>query len=256
MRGLMADERYHLTDKLIPTGMNRAEFARALLRESARRGDLAKELQLFPTGDAQKQSQPITVERAPFGVKDAVPEKVTAPIGIVVIRDSAVDMLVNNPKGIRVTDETMRALGMSKPIVGFIDNDADAYDFGYSVGSMPEFRKNDGLRIGFRMEPTPAQTAELNKVAASMMAKKTDAEIEAMRGEIQAVITKMSQNYNQDNYCKSTELLFQEGRFHDNRTAMALGMAQGRVDIAKNFDASSDRIGLFGDCPAKKALVR
>lgn len=256
MRNLFTDEKYTYTDKLLPDGMNRAEYTRAILRELARRGEVADKYIGFPTNNPAIQTKSISVVRTAPGVAGAKPEMVTEQINTLVIHDAAVDMILQSPEGLRLSADVVKAIGLDGGRLYPLKNDAEAYDFGYAVGSMPRFRQNDALKIGLKIDPTPAQVELIRSAVDRMTKGKTDAEVEAMRSEVQQVVTTMSNQFNQNNYCTSTDLLFKEGRAHDNRTAMLLGMAQARIDARSDFKPTSDHIGLFGDCPNKKVQQR
>jgi hypothetical protein len=208
IRTLLTQERYDISDAMTPSSMSRADFLRAVLRESAQRG-IADDNWLV--GTTPSRSRQITVSRAPIGLENPVPQQVRELASVVAIRDAAEDILVNNANAFRFKPEVASALGYKPQDFFRIINDAKAYDFGYTVGSMNEYRQDNGLRIR-ATSPLPPQ-------------------------EVQA------------RYCAPTNLIFEPGRALDNRDSFLAGFLQARVDSRTNFEPVNDHIGLFAECP-------
>lgn len=211
IRGILADEQYNYIDQILPREMSRAEFMRAILRESARRG-IAKDryYDAFPTAPNLKTQQ-VTLTRAAYGTAQSLPTEVTELAAVIAIRDASIDMAANNAPAFRLANDLAAKIGKKNDTELGIDTDAAAYDFGYTVGSMPQFKRGDALHIQINSPLNPDQL--------------------------------------QERYCPVINNLFQTGRAYENRDAMALGFMQGRIDGRSGFEPTTDRVGLFADCP-------
>jgi hypothetical protein len=212
IRQVMESEHYKYIDPILPNSMNRAEFARAVLRESARRGEIAG-MYLHGFGEIKGfDTQRIVVTRTAFGTANALPEKVVELAGVIAIRDAGINMITTDVGGIALQDDVSRELGRPSSTQGKpIETDAQAFDFGYTVGAMPQFKKDDALHV--RVNLASAQETQAK-------------------------------------YCPDMKKLFQEGRAHNNSTAVVLGFMQARIDAKQQFESGSDRIGLFAECPS------
>lgn len=209
-RGLFSDEQYSITDAMLPNNMSREDFYRAVMRESARRnlakGDYTDYLMKKPG----QSEQEVNLIRTAYGIPDPVPQVVREKAGVVAIRDAAVDILQNNTPYFRVQSDLAQAVGLKSGVVLPLHTDVRAYDFGYTAGSIPEFRNQNGMQI---VASSPLKPAEL-----------------------------------QAKYCPVMHQLFEEGRSYDNREAFFLGFFQARVDARSNFEPTSEHVGLFASC--------
>ncbi len=217
MRAVIFDDQYKYIDQILPKSMDRADFARNILRELARRGEIKDTfLRGFPQFPNFGTSR-ITVTREPFGAESPLPKEVTELAAVIAIRDASVDVVLNNAGGWGLKDDVMDKLGKKIKGVKPIETDAEAYDLGYTAGAMPEFKRNDALNM-------------------RLVAARTVAEI-------------------QKDYCPVVDNLFKEGRAYDNRDSFAFGFMQARVDGRTNFEPTTDRYGLTEGCPKTPKLA-
>lgn len=263
VRAMMNAEQYQITDPILPRAMSRADFTRAVLRELARRNELSAPFILFPTFSETEQNKRITLNRAAFEFAPAEesrsvsqPQNVTERVGIHAIRDAAIDIIQSNSEGMRVTSDLAQQVGLQRGRILPLNTDAEAYNFGYLVGSLSQFRNDNGLRLGLKLPVTPSQRSEVNKALERMTAGMSDAQIETKRQELQAALSSLSNQFTQSNYCNAVDSIFSEGRAQDNRNALIWGMAQGRIDSRTGHHPDKDRVGLFDDCPPKRANTR
>jgi hypothetical protein len=218
IRKVFAAENYSYTDGLLPDNMSRAEFYRSLLRASAKRGDLRKDY-YGSEPETSPMNQKITVARESFGQKATQKSTVTEEAGIIALRDKSIDIVLGNyPASIK--NDVKQKLNKSKEPIGLmgLETDVDVYGFGYLVGSLPQFKRDDGLNIRLTVERTPEEI--------------------------------------QRDYCPVIDKIFQPGNAYNNRDTLVLGFMQARIDGRNNFEAKSDRIGLFAECPSTPKVNR
>ena len=221
----ITDEQYSITDALLPKGMSREDFNRNILREMRRRNLLQKEYlddYLSPT----MRTQEVKLIRASFGSGNGVPAEVQTSAGVMAIRDAGISVIFNDedkgPDGkpitgqYRLKPDLAAAIGLpsnKRPKVKF-RTDVDAYDFGYLVGSLPQFvanaQNNNPLAI---MPSSPVPDDQL-----------------------------------QARYCPVIRKIFQEGNAFPNRDAFVSGLLQARSDMTANFEPVNDHIGLTAAC--------
>lgn len=211
IRAMFSDERYDLIDQIKPTSMNREQFSRAILRESARRGILENPYERrfsdIPTND-------VTVMR-PLGVSPQAQRAVTASPVTLALNDSATNVILNpRTAGILIEPDVARAMGRPDLALNGVSiaNDAATYDFGYTVGALPEFRRGQQLEkgLGFVQPPEVVQQA----------------------------------------YCNVTAEIFrQSGRTLDQTEAFSAGFIQARIDARTNFQGTDIPVGTTASCP-------
>jgi hypothetical protein len=211
-RSMFGDERYDLIDQIKPKSMNRVQFGRAILRESARRGILANPYERRFGGIP---TNAVTVIR-PLGVLPEAQDRVAAaPLRLTLHNNATV--IIKNPRiaGIQIEPDVAHAMG--RPDLALhgvsIANDAATFDFGYTVGAMPEFRRGQTLELslGFAQTPEVLQTA----------------------------------------FCLIVgEIFRQPGRTLDQTEAFSAGFVQARMDARSNFQGSDIPVGLSASCPS------
>lgn len=256
VRSIINTENYPYIDKLVPKNMDRAEFTRAVLRELARRGEVAYPYNTFPTNKPELQNTQITVERFPFYVQDAKAEKVTERVGNIAIHDGFVDIAQNNSAAIRLISDVGSKVGVVGGRAYPIDTDAEAFDFGYTVGAQQAFRQKNGLKLVLFVTPTREETEQLIAAENEIKKGKTPDQIAAIQNQIDAATRQKADALVQQKYCRDVATIFEPGNAISNKEAMIRGFTQARVDIRTDFDPANDRIGLYGDCPSNKAQGR
>jgi hypothetical protein len=258
LRNMMLAEKYNLTDALLPNNMGRAEFTRATLRELARRNQIAPRYDGFPTFDPKVQSSKISVSRHPFAVDGAVASLATDTVSNIAMRDGLVDIVQNNSNAIRVASDLASKVGLQKPRAINIDTDAEAFDFGYTVGSLPQYKKEDPLKLTFFLRPTREQSARILAEEDALTEGKSPAQVAAMRQALDVANKKKADDYVQRDHCQAIADLFEPGNALSNKEAVLRGFLQARVDGRSSFDSSQDAVGIYGECPIsnKRAVSR
>jgi hypothetical protein len=215
IRRLIRAEQYDVIDQILPRNMSRSEFGRAILRESARRGEITRDYAEVFRDVPNYSTMKVNVTRQAFGAADSIPQRVTELAAVIAIRDAGIEMAVNNAPQFNLKPDIAAALGKKTTDGVLIDTDVKAYDFGYMTGAMPQFNKGDALHIRLQAAKSPEEL--------------------------------------QQAYCPVIANLFEEGRAYNNRDSFALGFMQARIDGRSNFQPSNDRVGLFADCPIRKS---
>ena len=109
----IAYERPAISDKIIPNGLSREDFYRALNREMARR-DIAKNEfvnDVLPPPSNSQQIVEVTRAAYKIGAPQTAPASVVRKAaGILVLHDMAVDAFVNNQDYLRVQNDLADAL--------------------------------------------------------------------------------------------------------------------------------------------------
>jgi hypothetical protein len=214
---MFSDERYDLIDQIKPTTMNREQFSRAILRESARRGIVDNPYERRFSDFPQRN---ITVTR-PLGVSPNPQNQVTASPVILALNDSATNVILNpRTAGFLIEPDVARAIGRPDLALNGVSiaNDAATYDFGYTVGALPEFRRGQQLEkvLGFVQPPDVVQQAFCPVVG---------------------------------------EIFRQDGRTLDQTEAFTAGFIQARIDARTNFQGTDIPVGTTALCPASAPRV-
>lgn len=219
-RAVLGDDRWDITDTLIPSSMSRAEFTRAIIREAARRNEAENDA--YRTLGGMKPKNKMTAEREMLSIgtsETGVSRNITDEAGVFAIFDAAVQVVAYNQPKFVISSEVLQAMGKKVPsneVVTFPLTDVDQYDLGYTIGAMPEFRPDgEGFDVSFKLDSTPEQ--------------------------VQAA------------FCPTANKLFENGAGLDPRDAFLTGLMQARIDAKTNFEPNADEIGLFAPCPSSKA---
>jgi hypothetical protein len=217
IRAAVVDERYDLIDSLKPTSMSRAEFSRAILREAARRGTIENFY------DDRFQGMPmanVTVAR-PLQVAPSAQRQVSANPVVLALYDAAKNV-IRDPRTSAIAIEPDVANAMSRPDLALhgvsIANDSATYDLGYTVGALPQYRREQPLEIvlGFVQQPSQVQQA----------------------------------------FCPIINEIFrQSGRTLDQTEAFSAGFAQARIDARTNFQGQDIASGFAAACPSVTPLA-
>lgn len=215
LRSLFYREHYDLVDQILPRSMNREEFGRAILRESARRG-----LEIGYYNERFDFNRTEVEVRRPLNVPSAEQVNVRISPSAITARDAAIDFL-NNPRqaAMVVKPDVVAQTGPhSAPGLGITAyTDAAAYDLGYTVGAHPDFHRSGRLPIGVRFEESEEQVKAF--------------------------------------YCwASKEIFARQGRSLDQAQAFAIGFVQGRTD-AKSLSDTSIPLVVLGPCPKSPPAV-
>jgi len=254
LRNMMTLEKFHITDRLLPNNMDRTEFTRSILRELARRSEVAFPFNLFPTGDPALQNTQATVTRFPFAVDNAQSEQVAQSVGSMVMRDGFVDIMQTNASGIRLSSDVGAPVGL-KGLTYPIATDTEAFTFGYAVGAQPQFQKNDALKLTLTLAPNREQSELISAQRDEMEKRGTP------KPELDALERREANKFVQSNHCADIAAIFEAGRALNNNEAVARGFIQARVDARSEFSPivngqPKDRLGIYADCPSKKAQAR
>jgi hypothetical protein len=219
IRAMIQDERYDLVDRIKPTAMSRAEFSRAVLRELARRGELKT---LYDRRFSDVSERVATVQR-PLHVPPANQRTQKGDVVTIALSDAATNAVVNplSAKAFRINIENDVAAQIGLPVradgnLSGIDTRTDtaAYDLGYTVGALPQFRVGAIFEKGI-----------------------------SFKEEGHAKI-----NYA---FCLVVNNIFSmEGRIINQRQVFTVGFMQGRIDTRNNFQSTEYKIGIFDLCPA------
>lgn len=219
MRYMFADEKYSMTDQLLPAGLSRGDFYRDIMREYARRG-IAKDMyvrHLLP--QAEQRTQQVQLIRTSFGTGQSKEVLVSAPAGVMAVRDAGVSVLLHDSPLFDVMPDFAAALGLNKDTTLPLLKDVDAYDLGYTVGSMPEFKGD------------PAKNPLYIRVSSPLTPEQL-----------------------QQEFCPTVENIFKEGRAYHNTDSFKVGFVQARVDGQTNFEPVNEHVGVTAQClPAKHA---
>jgi hypothetical protein len=136
LRAMISDERYDLIDRIKPTAMNRAEFVRSVMRETAKRGTTEHYY------DWRFRDIPLTdvsVAR-PLDVPAASQRTVSANPVQLALHDAAAAVIKNPRAGAMVIEPDVAAkIGKSALSIS-LATDTSTYDLGYTVGALPLFR--------------------------------------------------------------------------------------------------------------------
>lgn len=220
LRRLFQEENWTLLDEIVPTRMDRAQFVRAVLRESALRGQTTRPIERL-LEDLAPFNQPINATRAPFGIPDTAQRDVRIAASRIVAYDAAVDVVTRNSESMIVAPDVARAVGIrSQPGTATalrMNTDAAAYDLGYTVGALPEFRRDGIIPMVVTVDATPEQI--------------------------------------QQRYCPTVQSIFAPGRALQQRDAFAAGFITARTDARTNFSPDSDAIGITAPCPTARAAA-
>lgn len=233
IRAVFAQENYDLIDQIRPTSMNRTEFARSILREAARRGNIMDYYErrmpfgltpgvdisgLSPEELSERRRVNVTVSRP----QEAAPENrrtVTVDAAFITARDATVAILRNRlHASINVQPDVAAQTGIVPDAQGRLPGfdiltDAAVADLAYSMAAAPQNRK-DGS---------------------------TPLELVFDQGEEQI----------RYGYCAvANDIYAQRGRTIDQQLALSPMWLQAREDTRSNFDPSEVRIGVLGEvCP-------
>lgn len=216
IRAVISSERYDLVDRLKPENMGRAEYSRAILRESASRNN--GDLENFYSRRLAAPVSSVTVSR-PIGVPTSAQVRVTADPSILAIHDAAVSIL-RNPKYAAVVFEPDVAQAMGRPdraLAGVpVRTDASTYDLGYTAGAAAALRAGQSLAlsVGFVEAPEKVQRA----------------------------------------YCMIAFDIFRSaGRTVDQTEAFSAGFLQARIDARSNFQGQEVPLAFNSPCPSVSA---
>lgn len=220
IRAIIQDERYDLVDRIKPTAMSRSEFSRAVLRELAKRGELKT---LYDRRFSDVSERVATVQR-PLQVPPANQRTVTGDVVTIALSDAATNAVVNplSTEAFRINIENDVAAQIGLPVqadgkLSGIDTRTDtaAYDLGYTVGALPQFRRGAPFEKGITFREQDAN--EIN-----------------------------------EGYCVVVNEIFaQSGRSLNQREVFTAGFSQGRSDARTNFQGREAQTGLFDLCPAR-----
>jgi len=217
LRAMFENENWSMVDEIVPTRMDRSQFVRAVLRESARRGQTTRPIERL-LDNLAPFNQPINATRAPFGIPDTAQREVRIAASRIVAYDAAVDVVTRNSESMIVAPDVARALGIrNQPGTATalkMNTDAAAFDLGYTVGALPEFRRDGIIPMVVTVDATPEQI--------------------------------------QQRYCPTVQSIFAPGRALQQRDAFAAGFMTARTDARTNFSPDSDAIGITAPCPTAR----
>lgn len=220
LRMAFQDENWALIDEVLPRNLDRAEFVRAVLRESARRGNATENIEGLLRNLAPFNQQ-IRATRIPFGIPDTAEREVRMAAANIVAYDAAVDIVTRNSENMIVAPDVARAVGIrNQPGTATsvrMNTDAAAFDLGYTVGALPEFRRDGVLPVVVTIDATPEQI--------------------------------------QERYCPTVQSIFAPGRALQQRDAFAAGFMTARTDARTGFNTDSDPIGITAACPSTRAAA-
>ena len=216
IRSLFDFERYDLIDRIIPYHMSRAEFHRAVLRESARRGIITMPYKSRLGLTGVNEGTLVTVNR-PRDVPASAERRITGAAFAVILLDAASNFLKNPTLGALVLSPDIVAefgIKTDKPVGFAMAADTYLIDLGYTVGSMPE--------------------AQLNGMLPLQLEYGTD-----------------QQNQLQAAYCvAANEAYLGTDRVIDQNEAFSIGYLQAKMDRQTGFSGPEQSLGVFGGrCP-------
>jgi hypothetical protein len=220
LRTMFTSENWAILDEIVPQNLSRAEFVRAVLRESARRGNATENIEGLLSNLAPFNQQ-VRATRIPFGIPDTAEREVRMAAANIVAYDAAVDVVTRNSENMIVAPDVARAVGIrNQPGTASavrINTDAAAFDLGYTVGALPEFRRDGVLPVVVTIDATPEQI--------------------------------------QERYCPNVQSIFAPGRALQQRDACAAGFMTARTDARTGFNTDSDPIGITAACPSTRAAA-
>lgn len=219
LRTMFTSENWAILDEIVPQNLSRAEFVRAVLRESARRGNATDHIEASLRNLAPLNQQ-IRATRIPFGIPDTAEREVRLAAASIVAYDAAVDVVTRNSENMIVAPDVARAVGIrNQPgtATAVRMSDASAFDLGYTVGALPEFRRDGVIPMVVTIDATPEQI--------------------------------------QERYCPTVQSIFAPGRALQQRDAFAAGFITARTDARTNFNTDSDAIGIIAACPSTRAAA-
>jgi hypothetical protein len=220
LRSLFRGENWAMIDEIVPSNLSRAEFVRAVLRVSAGRGEATENIEGLLSNLAPFNQQ-IRATRVPFGIPDTAAREVRLAAASIVAYDAAVDVVTRNSENMVVAPDVARAVGIrNNPgtvTAVRINTDAAAFELGYTVGALPEFRRDGVIPMVVTIDATPEQI--------------------------------------QQRYCPNVESIFAPGRALQQRDAFAAGFITARTDARTGFETQGDAIGITAACPSTRVAA-